>query len=205
VASSEGRALLDLIGSEIDRIRRLADRMETLGDRDPDEMGAVNIHTVLRKARTIVQSAEPRLVFTETYDPSLPHARGDADTLMQAILNLIRNAQDALADTDDPEIHLKTSFRAGVTTRKQNGQKSRHLPIQISITDNGPGVADELQDHIFQPFVSTKRDGQGLGLALVSKVAKAHGGLVEVRSKPGQTTFSILLPEPSSDPDRTTP
>lgn len=199
VPSEEGRALLDLIGSEIDRIRRLADRMETLGDSDPDHMDSVNIHTVLRQARRIVQSAEPRLVFTERYDPSLPHAAGDADTLMQALLNLIRNAQDALCDTDNPEIELATTFRSGVTGLGENGQQGRHLPIQINVTDNGPGIADDLQDHIFQPFVSTKRDGQGLGLALVSKVAKAHGGLVEVRSRPGRTTFSILLPAPTGE------
>ncbi len=199
VPSEEGRALLDLIGSEIDRIRRLADRMETLGDRDPDHMESVNIHTVLRQARRIVQSAEPRLIFTEHYDPSLPHAAGDADTLMQALLNLIRNAQDALCDTENPEIELMTTFRSGVTGLGENGQQGRHLPIQINVTDNGPGIADDLQDHIFQPFVSTKRDGQGLGLALVSKVAKAHGGLVEVRSKPDRTTFSILLPAPTGD------
>ncbi|MGB3454913.1 MAG: ATP-binding protein [Litorimonas sp.] len=199
VASEEGQALLTLIGSEIDRIRRLADRMETLGDRDPQSMSSVNIHTVLRQARTVVQSAEPRLVFTEQYDPSLPHAHGDPDTLMQAVLNLIRNAQDALKEVELPEIKLSTSFRAGVTSRKRDGARARHLPIQISVTDNGPGVSDELQDHIFQPFVSTKQDGQGLGLALVSKVAKAHGGLVEVRSRPGRTTFSILLPEPTSE------
>lgn len=199
VESEEGRALLDLIGSEIDRIRRLADRMETLGDRDPDHSESVNIHTVLRQARRIVQSAEPRLVFTENYDPSLPHAQGDTDTLMQALLNLIRNAQDALQGVEDPVIELETMFRAGVTGRGENGEQGRHLPIQISVTDNGPGISDELQDHIFQPFVSTKQAGQGLGLALVSKVAKAHGGLVEVRSHPGRTTFSLLLPAPSGD------
>ncbi|GHA81783.1 hypothetical protein GCM10009069_01060 [Algimonas arctica] len=199
VKSEEGRSLLDLIGSEIDRIRRLADRMETLGDQDPDHMDTVNIHTVLRQARKIVQSAEPRLVFSENYDPSLPQAQGDPDTLMQALLNLIRNAQDALCDTDKPEIELVTAFRTGVTSRSDNGDEARNLPIQISVTDNGPGISDEWQDHIFQPFVSTKRDGQGLGLALVSKVAKAHGGLVEVRSRPGRTTFSILLPAPSGE------
>jgi two-component system nitrogen regulation sensor histidine kinase GlnL len=199
VKSEEGRSLLDLIGSEIDRIRRLADRMETLGDQDPDHMDTVNIHTVLRQARKIVQSAEPRLVFSENYDPSLPHAQGDPDTLMQALLNLIRNAQDALCDTEKPEIKLETTFRTGVTSRSDNGEEPRNLPIQISVTDNGPGISDDLQDHIFQPFVSTKPDGQGLGLALVSKVAKAHGGLVEVRSRPGKTTFSILLPAPSGE------
>ncbi|MGB6229983.1 MAG: ATP-binding protein [Litorimonas sp.] len=199
VTTDEGRALLDLIGSEIDRIRRLADRMETLGDRDPDTDESVNIHTILRQARRIVQSAEPRLIFTERYDPSLPHAAGDTDTLMQALLNLIRNAQDALVDTDAPEIELKTTFRAGVTGMSANGKRARNVPIEISVTDNGPGIADDLQDLIFQPFVSTKKDGQGLGLALVSKVAKAHGGLVEVASRPGRTTFSILLPAPSRE------
>lgn len=200
VPTAEGKALLDLIGSEIDRIRRLADRMETLGDQDPDHMDSVNIHTTLRSARRIVQSAEPRLIFTERYDPSLPHASGDADTLMQAVLNLIRNAQDALIDTNNPEIELATSFRTGVTGVSEANGQVRHLPIQINVTDNGPGISDDLQDHIFQPFVSTKPDGQGLGLALVSKVAKAHGGLVEVRSRPGRTTFSILLPDIAETP-----
>lgn len=199
VKSEEGRALLKLIGSEIDRIRRLADRMETLGDQDPDKMASVNIHTILRQARTIVQSSESRLVFSERYDPSLPHALGDSDTLMQAVLNLIRNAQDAVKETESPQIELSTSFRSDVTSRSKTNGETRQLPIQISITDNGPGVSDELQDRIFQPFVTTKRDGQGLGLALVSKVAKAHGGLVEVRSRPGRTTFSILLPEPTGE------
>ena len=196
VRSDDGLALLDLISSEIDRIRRLADRMETLGDRDPDAAEAVNVHTLLRQARRIVQSAEPRLVFTERYDPSLPHASGDTDTLMQALLNLIRNAQDALDGHDAPEIVLTTKYRAGVRGKLGNGGSQRTLPIEIRITDNGPGIPEELQDQIFQPFVTTKPAGQGLGLALVSKVAAAHGGLVEVHSRPGKTTFSLLLPAP---------
>ena len=200
VASEDGRSLLDLISSEIDRIRRLADRMETLGDRDPDGAEAVNVHTLLRQARRIVQSAEPRLVFSERYDPSLPHASGDTDTLMQALLNLIRNAQDALETVAEPEITLTTTYRAGVRGKMGNGGSQRTLPIEIRITDNGPGIPQELQDQIFQPFVTTKPAGQGLGLALVSKVAQAHGGLVEVHSRPGKTTFSLLLPAPLEAP-----
>ena len=200
VATDEGRALLQLISDEIDRIRRLADRMETLGDRDPDADDAVNVHTLLRQARRIVQSAEPRLVFSEAYDPSLPHAAGDTDTLMQALLNLIRNAQDALEGVEEPEIVLTTKFRTGVTGGANGSRSRRHLPIEIRVTDNGPGIPSELQDRIFQPFVTTKPTGQGLGLALVSKVAEAHGGLVEVHSRPGRTTFSLLLPAPQRTP-----
>ena len=195
VDSEEGLSLLDLISSEIDRIRRLADRMETLGDQDPDNIDRVNIHELLRQAKLIIQSANPELVFTEKYDPSLPHAKGDADTLMQAILNLIKNAAEAIADTgENGEIILRTRLRSGVS--KITDKAAQHLPIEISIIDNGPGVTDDVKDQIFQPFVTSKPEGQGLGLALVSKVASAHGGIVEVSSRPGRTKFSFLLPVP---------
>ncbi len=194
VESEEGRSLLDLISSEIDRIRRLADRMETLGDQDPDNVDRVNIHEILRRARRIIQSANPELVFTERYDPSLPHAKGDADTLMQAILNIIKNAAEAVSGTG--EISLETRFRSGVSKLRAS-EKSQHLPIEIRIIDNGPGVDEVIKEQLFQPFVTNKPEGQGLGLALVSKVASAHGGLVEVSSRPGRTKFSLLLPIPN--------
>jgi len=197
VDSAEGQSLLDLISSEIDRIRRLADRMETLGDQDPDNTEKVNIHELLRQARRIIQSANPKLIFTEHYDPSLPHASGDPDTLMQALLNVIKNASEVLEDTDKGEIILETRFRSGVSS--VNEQSSRNLPIEIRIIDNGPGVADDIKDQLFQPFVTNKPEGQGLGLALVSKVASAHGGIVEVSSRPGRTKFSLLLPVLATD------
>jgi len=193
VESEEGQSLIDLIGSEIDRIRRLADRMETLGDQDPANEERVNIHEILRRARRVIQSANPTLIFTERYDPSLPHAKGDADTLMQALLNLIKNAAEAVELLGDKgEITLETRFRSGVSSR--NGKSgAAHLPIEIRIIDNGPGIAEHITDQLFQPFVSTKPEGQGLGLSLVSKVAAAHGGIVEVKSRPGKTKFSLLL------------
>ena len=196
VASEEGRSLIDLIGSEIDRIRRLLDRMETLGDESAEMSERVNIHETLRHARRIIQSANPTLLFSENYDPSLPHAIGHGDSLMQAILNLIKNASEAVET--DGEITLETSFRSGVKNRAQNGGAARELPIEIRIIDNGQGIAQDRQDQIFQPFVTTKTGGQGLGLALVSKVAQAHGGLVEVNSRPGRTVFSLLLPAPKT-------
>lgn len=190
VESAEGLALIELIGSEIDRIRRLADRMEKLGDEDPEQSERVNIHEILRQARRVIQSANPNLVFDERYDPSLPHAYGDPDTLMQALLNLIKNAAESAGEHG--QIRLETSFRAGV----RGGKSSRLLPVQIKIIDNGPGIPKDMMAQIFQPFVTTKPEGQGLGLALVSKVAAAHEGLVEVQSAPGRTVFSLLLPAP---------
>lgn len=196
VQSEEGLALLDLIRSEIDRIRRLTDRMETLGDRDPENVSLVNIHEVLRDARKLVQSStKVNVVFTENYDPSLPYTLGDRDTLMQAILNVIKNASEAIEISgENGEIILETAFRSGVTRKLSSGEKGQPLPIEIRIIDNGPGIPPIIRDQIFQPFVTNKPSGQGLGLALVAKVAGAHGGLVEVRSRPGKTVFSILLP-----------
>ena len=190
VESEEGLALIDLIGSEIDRIRRLADRMEKLGDENPSVAERVNIHEILRQARRVIQSANPKIVFDERYDPSLPHVLGDPDTLMQALLNLIKNAVESAGSSG--QIRLETSFRAGV----RSGKSSRQLPVQIRIIDDGPGISKDLLAQIFQPFVTTKPEGQGLGLALVSKVAAAHEGLVEVQSVPGRTVFSLLLPSP---------
>ena len=190
VDSEEGLALIDLIGSEIDRIRRLADRMEKLGDVDSSVAEQVNIHEILRQARRVIQSANPKIIFDERYDPSLPHVSGDPDTLMQALLNLIKNAAESAGETG--EIRLETAFRAGV----RSGKSSRQLPIQIRIIDDGPGISKDLLAQIFQPFVTTKPEGQGLGLALVSKVAAAHDGIVEVQSAPGRTIFSLLLPAP---------
>lgn len=196
VSTEEGLGLIDLIGSEIDRVRRLLDRMETLGDQSPENTENVNIHEILRRARKIIQSADPSLMFTEKYDPSLPFAIGDSDSLMQALLNIIKNASEAVGENG--EIIMETAFRSGVTGPSQNGQDGQSLPIEIRIIDNGPGIDRERQDQIFQPFVTTKSGGQGLGLALVCKVAQAHGGLVEVTSRPGRTVFSFLLPAPKN-------
>ena len=118
IPTEEGQSLLDLISSEIDRIRRLADRMETLGDAPPDGGRAVNAHELLRRARQIIQSANPNVLFTERYDPSLPHVMGDADTLMQALLNLIKNASEAIENNqENAEIILETRSRSGTSRR----------------------------------------------------------------------------------------
>ena len=129
------------------------------------------------------------------FDPSIPQTLGDRDTLMQAVLNVIKNAAEAINSAGGSgEIKLRTTFRSGVTRKMPSGQRGASLPIEIRITDDGPGIPPAIRDQIFQPFVTNKPSGQGLGLALVTKVAAAHGGLVEVNSRPGKTVFSILLP-----------
>ena len=186
VPNEEGRSLLDLIESEIGRIKRLAERMERLGDELPAEFLDVNIHEILRHTRKVIQSGvSSRITFHENYDPSLPEALGDEDSLTQAILNLIKNAVEALDDgVENPEIRLETSYRAS----------SAGLPIEIRIIDNGMGIPIHVRDKIFHPFITHKPEGQGLGLSLVSKVIAAHRGIIEVQSRPGETIFSILLP-----------
>ncbi len=186
VPNEEGRSLLDLIESEIGRIRRLAERMERLGDELPGEFSEINIHEILRHTRKVIQSGvSKQIAFIENYDPSLPQALGDEDSLTQAVLNLIKNAVEALDDTiEKPEIRLETSYRAS----------SAGLPVEIRIIDNGSGIPTHVRDKIFHPFITHKPDGQGLGLSLVSKVIAAHRGIIEVQSRPGETIFSILLP-----------
>lgn len=186
VESEEALSLLDLIESEIGRIKRLAERMERLGDELTGNFTQINIHEILRHARKVIQSGtSPSIAFTENYDPSLPLALGDEDSLTQTILNLIKNAVEALDETvENPEIKLETSYRTS----------SAGLPIEIRIIDNGTGIPQHVRDKIFQPFITHKPAGQGLGLALVSKVIAAHRGVIEVQSRPGETIFSILLP-----------
>ncbi len=186
VNSDEARSLLELIESEIGRIKRLAERMERLGDAPPSEFSKINIHETLRHVRKVVQSGiSPEVDFVENYDPSLPLALADEDSLTQAILNLVKNAVEALGEgTEKPQVRLETSFRT-------NGSG---LPIEIRIIDNGSGIPLHVRDKIFQPFITHKPNGQGLGLALVSKVVAAHKGVIEVQSRPGETIFSILLP-----------
>lgn len=196
VKGEEPLSLLNLIGGEIERIKRLVDRMETLGDNDPERAADVNIHEVLHRAAQIMSTEKGRTIqFTEHYDPSLPSIIADEDTLMQALLNLIKNAVEAIEHSGQGgEIILKTLFRSGVRRRIEGGAVASSLPIEIQIIDDGPGIPKPIRTQIFQPFVSNKPTGQGLGLAVVAKIIKAHNGIVELSSQPGKTKFSILLP-----------
>lgn len=188
------KPLARLIREEVDRIRSLVDRMEAFSDPRPTEKGGVNIHEVLDHVRALAQSGFGRHIrFVEKYDPSLPLVLGHRDQLVQIFLNLIKNAAEA-APPVAGEIALSTAFRHGVRLALP-GQRTRvDLPLEIGVQDNGPGIPADLQGHMFDPFVTTKRGGTGLGLALVAKLVNDHGGVVECDSQPGRTLFRIRLP-----------
>ncbi len=192
----EDRALAQLICAETDRIRNLVDRMEVFGDDRPIQKDAVNIHAVLDHVKRLAETGFARNIkITEEYDPSLPPLGANRDKLVQAFLNLIKNAAEAIAERPDPgRITLSTAFRPGVRMSIPGSEARVSLPLCIEITDNGPGVPDAIKPHLFDPFVTTKRTGTGLGLALVAKIVGDHGGIIECESEPGRTVFRVLLP-----------
>jgi two-component system nitrogen regulation sensor histidine kinase GlnL len=194
--SDADRALTQLICSETDRIRNLVDRMEVFGDERPLAKEPVNIHDVLEHVRRISETGFARGIrITEDYDPSLPHVPGNRDKLVQAFLNLAKNAAEAIGDNKQQgRIVMQTSFRPGVRLSMQGADARISLPLMIQIEDNGPGVPDHLKEHMFDPFVTTKPYGTGLGLALVAKIINDHGGIIECDSEPARTVFRVLLP-----------
>ncbi|WP_149535626.1 two-component system sensor histidine kinase NtrB [Siccirubricoccus phaeus] len=194
-AEAADRELCQLIQDEADRIRHLVDRMDMFSDR-PVDLAPVNIHQVLDHVKRVAQTGfAAHLRMVEEYDPSLPLVWGNRDQLVQILLNLVKNAAEAV-DPVGGEIVLSTAYHHGVRIAVPGSRDRVHLPLQVSVRDNGPGIPEAVRATLFEPFVTTKRGGQGLGLALVAKLVADQGGLIECDSRPGRTVFRLSLAMP---------
>jgi two-component system nitrogen regulation sensor histidine kinase GlnL len=198
--SSDDRALAKLIQNEADRIRDLVDRMEVFSDDRPLRRQPVNIHEVLDHVKRVAQLGFAKNVaLAESYDPSLPPVPGDRNQLIQLFLNLLKNAAEAIRDgRGGGAITLATAFRPGVRLALSGDGERVALPLEVCVGDTGPGIPESLLPNLFDPFVTTKPNGKGLGLALAAKIVRDHGGIIECTSKNRHTVFRILLPMASA-------
>jgi two-component system nitrogen regulation sensor histidine kinase GlnL len=191
------RELTDLIVAETQRIVNLLDQVEQFGNQRPPDCRAINIHDILERAR---RSAEvgfaAHMRIADAYDPSLPSVWADGDQLLQVFLNLLKNA--AQAQPNGGRIRIRTFFEQSLRVKGVDGRDVA-LPIHVEVIDDGPGLPPEIAEEVFDPFVSGRKNGTGLGLALVSKIIGAHDGWVAVESRPGHTMFRISLPRAPED------
>lgn len=192
-------ALANLICDEVDRIHRLTDRIDPLGAFEPPRFERFNIHEALERVRKLIVSSAPSVSVRERYDPSLPPVRGDLDQLIQAFLNIAKNAAEAVAGQADGEIVILTSYRPGVKFRSAASGAARPQ-LEVQILDNGPGLHPDVADRLFEPFATTKTGGMGLGLTVAADIVARHDGRIEVDSASGRTAFRVLLPIETDEP-----
>ena len=193
----ENDELTTLITTEVDRIAALIDRMQDFTDTRPLRLQPENIYPLLDHARRVALAGFARHVtIEERFDPSLPPVMTDRDAILQVVLNLIKNATEAMREQADARIVLATAYRHGMAVSPAPGLPRQPLPIEICVIDNGPGAPEDIADHLFDPFVSGKPEGQGLGLSMVDKLVRDMGGIVQYarEGSPPHSVFRILLP-----------
>lgn len=197
LSSKNQREYTQIIIKEADRLRNLVDRM--LGPNKAPKLAPTNIHEILERVRTLLEAeSKGRVLFKRDYDPSLPELSGDKALLIQAFLNIARNAMEAAFENESKHRHESEIPTITFCTRALRqvtiGPKSHRLGCRIDIIDNGPGISPELRQNIFYPMVSGRANGTGLGLSISQSIIGQHSGLVECESQPGKTAFIILLP-----------
>jgi two-component system nitrogen regulation sensor histidine kinase GlnL len=192
-APPETAELAQLICAESDRIRRLTDRIDALEGLAPPNLATLNVHEAMDRVKMLVGRAFPEVRLKERFDPSLPPILGDLDQLIQAFLNIAKNAAEACRSRGDATVVLSTGYVPGFKVRASLAGPARPQ-LEASFEDNGPGLPAALSDRVFEPFLTTKKGGMGLGLALSSAIIAAHEGRIDVESAPGRTVFRVLLP-----------
>ena len=191
------KSLTGLIADEVDRIAQLIDRMQRLGRERAEPVGPINLHEAIHRAfETVRISSDTSVAWREEFDPSLPPVLGNEGALVQVLVNLMANARDACADVASPQLVVRTRFVSGIVMNVIRLGRPVKLPIEIQVSDNGPGIDPSIHDDIFEPFVTSKTNGQGLGLALVQKLVRDMDGRVshERDKAGGWTHFRIHLP-----------
>lgn len=195
------KALTRLIADEVDRIATLIDQMQSLSRRTPSPVEPTNLHEAVRRASAILSAAGDAPRIEEEFDPSLPPVMGSPDGLVQVLINLLSNAREACRDEAHPRIVVRTRFASGLQLHAGEGGRPVRLPIELRVSDNGPGIDPAMRDHIFEPFVTTKKSGQGLGLALVRKLVRDMNGRIshdreesDRQGAGGWTHFRVHLP-----------
>jgi len=170
--------------------------MQSLSSRTALDLAPCNLHEAVRRARAVIEASGKAPLIVEEFDPSLPMVMGNADALVQVLINLLANAADAIRDVPEPRIVIRTRFASGLQLHTGRAGKALRLPIELRISDNGPGIDPDLREHVFEPFVTSKKSGQGLGLALVRRLLRDMNGRINHDRDPngGWTHFRVHLP-----------
>ncbi|MGH6650535.1 MAG: two-component system sensor histidine kinase NtrB [Sphingopyxis sp.] len=194
-ADAGKKRFTSLIVAEVDRIATLIDQMEHFSRGQPIACDPLNLYQPIHQAMEAVRARQlAGIRFAEDFDPSLPLVLGNHDAMVQILLNLLTNASEALIGRDDGTVRIATAYRHGLSIDNGDGRGRIALPIEVAVSDNGPGVPAEIRGDVFDPFVTTKREGRGLGLALVAKLARDMGGTVQHMRDGDWTRFRVHLP-----------